>query len=415
MKAFEIAFKDTLTRFRDWKALVGMLAAPLMISALIGLAFGNFSSDEAPIENIRMALINLDDGELGQAYEDVLTSPDLQPLIALEISEDAEAAKARIESGELRAVLVIPADFSKTVIPDSEGESGTASVELYTDPAASVSPIIVKSIVERISASINTILLAGKVSGDAIVPYAPLLGAEMATLGEAIGAELQSERFDFQEPSLSLEIVATGEDEEPFDPFAFFIPGMAVFFLMFSMFEGSRSILQEERNWTLQRLMSTPTPTWQIILGKMGGTFLTGLLQFIVLVLSSTLLFGVNWGNSILGLLIMVVLTVFAASGLGAMLTAFSRNENQAGVVGSAVSLVFGALGGNFFPTDGLTGIVNLASKLTVNRWAMDGLLALTVERGGLADIQTPALVLAVIGSVTFGLALIAFQKRFVK
>ncbi|MCW5839560.1 MAG: ABC transporter permease [Anaerolineales bacterium] len=415
MKALEIAFKDTLTRFRDWKALVGMLAAPLMISALIGLAFGNFSSDEAPIENIRMALVNLDDGELGQAYEDVLTSPDLESLIALEISEDAAAAKARIESGELRAVLVIPADFSETVIPDGEGESGTASVELYTDPAASVSPIIVKSIVERISASINTMLLAGSVSGDRIAPYAPLLGAAMATLGEAIGAELQSERFDFQEPTLSLEMIATGEDEEPFDPFAFFIPGMAVFFLMFSMFEGSRSILQEERNWTLQRLMSTPTPNWQIILGKMGGTFLTGLLQFIVLVLSSALLFGVNWGHSILGLLIMVVLTVFAASGLGAMLTAFSRNENQAGVVGSAVSLVFGALGGSFFPTDGLTGIVNLASKLTVNRWAMDGLLALTVERGGLADIQTPALVLAVIGLVTFGLALMAFQKRFVK
>lgn len=415
MKALEIAFKDTLARFRDWKALVGMLAAPLMISALIGLAFGNLSSDEAPIENIRMALVNLDDGELGQAYEDVLTSPDLQSLIALEITEDAEAAKARIESGELRAVLVIPAGFSETVIPDNEGDSGMASVELYTDPAASVSPIIVKSIVERISASINTLLLAGQVSGDAIVPYAPLLGAEMATLGEAIGAELQSERFDFEEPTLSLETIATGEDEEPFDPFAFFIPGLAVFFLMFSMFEGSRSILQEERHWTLQRLMSTPTPTWQIILGKMGGTFLTGLLQFIVLVLSSALLFDVNWGNSILGLLIIVVLTVFAASGLGAMLTAFSRNENQASVVGSAVSLVFGALGGSFFPTDGLTGIINIASKLTVNRWAMEGLLALTVERGGLADIQIPALVLAVIGLVTFGLALITFQKRFVK
>lgn len=414
MKALEIAIKDTLTRFRDWKALVGMLAAPLMISALIGLAFGNVSSDEAPIENIRMALVNLDNGELGQAYQEVLTSADLQSLIALEIMQDTEAAKARIESGELRAVLVIPAEFSETVIPDSEG-NGTAAVELYTDPAASVSPIIIKSIVERISASINTLLISGSVASEVIVPYAPLLGPEMANLGEAIGAELQSERFNFQEPRLTLETIATGEDEEPFDPFAFFIPGMAVFFLMFSMFEGSRSILQEERNWTLQRLMSTPTPTWQIILGKMGGTFLTGLLQFIVLVVSSSLLFGVSWGSSVLGLAIMVVLTVFAASGLGAMLTAFSRNENQAGVVGSAVSLVFGALGGSFFPTDGLTGIVNIASKLTVNRWAMDGLLALTVERGGLADIQLPVLVLTTIGLVTFVLALVAFQKRFVK
>ncbi|MCW5873818.1 MAG: ABC transporter permease [Anaerolineales bacterium] len=415
MKTLEIAIKDTLTRFRDWKALAGMLAAPLIISAMIGLAFGGLSSGEAPLQDIPMALVDLDQGELGQAYYDVLTSPDLETLIALERMQDAEAAKARIESGELRAVLVIPAGFSDNVIPDNEGNSGTASVELYTDPAASVSPVIIKSIVERISASINTLLLAGQVSGEQMAQYAPLLGQEMARLGEAIGAELQSSNFTFEDPPLGLEVVTTGEDEEPFDPFAFFIPGMAVFFLMFSMFEGSRSILQEERRWTLQRLISTPTSTWQIILGKMGGTFLTGLLQFAVLVISSSVLFGVSWGNSIAGLLIMVVLTVFAASGMGAMLTAFSRNENQAGVVGSAVSLVFGALGGSFFPADGLTGIVNIASRLTVNRWAMEGLLALTVERGGLADIQLPVLVLAGIGLVTFVLALLVFQKRFVK
>ncbi len=415
MKALQIAIKDTLTRFRDWKALAGMLAAPLIISALIGLAFGDLGGDEAPIENIPVVLVNLDEGELGQAYEEVLTSPDLSNLIALESMQDPEAAKARIEAGELRAVIVVPAGFSETVIPDAEGNRGQASVELYTDPAAEISPVIVRSIVERITAAINTTLLAGQVAGNQAAGYAPLLGPAMAQLGAAIQAELQSDSLNLEEPLLDLNVVSTGETGESVDPFAFFIPGMAVFFLMFSMFEGSRSILQEERHWTLQRLMTTPTPTWEIILGKMGGTFLTGLLQFTILMVSSTYLFGVDWGTSIIGLVVLVVLTVFAASGLGAMLTAFSRNENQAGVVGSAVSLVFGALGGSFFPTDGLTGIINIASKLTVNRWAMDGFLALTIQRQGLAGIQTPILVLASIGIVTFVLAILAFQKRFVK
>src|SRR5690554_1672700 len=117
MKALQIAIKDTLTRFRDWKALAGMLAAPLIISALIGLAFGDISAGETPIENIPVALVNLDNGELGQAYEDVLTSPELAGLIALENMQDPEAATARIEAGELRAVIVVPAGFSETVIP----------------------------------------------------------------------------------------------------------------------------------------------------------------------------------------------------------------------------------------------------------------------------------------------------------
>lgn len=416
MKALQIAIKDTLTRFRDWKALAGMLAAPLVISGLIGLAFGNISSEEAPIENIPVAIVNQDDGRLGQAYADVLGGEDLDDLIDLQIMDDLDTAKTGIESGELRAVLYIPAGFSASIIPAANSTEGTGkgSVQLFTDPTSEISPLIIESIVERVTSGLNTVLLAGDVSAESIVPYAQLIGPQMASLGNVIGEELAAENFDFSEGRLNLNTVQTGEGE-PFDPFAFFIPGMAVFFLMFSMFEGSRSIILEETRGTLPRLMTTPTPNWEIILGKMGGTFLSGLLQFTVLVAASSFIFGVNWGNSPIGLALIVVLTVFAASGLGALLTVFARNENQAGVIGGAVSLIFGALGGSFFPAQSLTGIVNVLSKLTINRWAMDGLTTLAVSGGDLSDIRTQVFVLAVIGLVTFGLAIWAFQRRFVK
>lgn len=418
MKALQIAWKDTLTRFRDWKALAGMLAAPLLISALIGLAFGNLNSEEAPIEDIPIAFVNQDDGQLGQVYADVLGGEGLADLIDMQAMDDLEAAKRRIEIGELRAVIFIPAGFTDDLFPDPEdisAELGHANVELFTDPAADVSPLIIQSIVERITAGLNTVLLASDVSARSIAEYAPLLGAQLANLGAVLGEELAAENFDFQNPRLTLERIETGEDGESFDPFAFFIPGMAVFFLMFSMFDGSRSILLEQTRGTLPRLMSTPTPTGEIILGKMGGTFLTGVLQFIVLVLASTFIFQVNWGDSILGLITIMILTVFAASGLGAMLTTFARNENQAGVIGGAVSLIFGALGGSFFPASSLGGVVNVASKLTVNRWAMDGFTQLATPGAGFADILNEAAVLAAIGLVTFILALLLFQRRFVK
>jgi ABC-2 type transport system permease protein len=416
MKALQIAIKDTLTRFRDWKALAGMLAAPLVISGLIGLAFGNLSAGETPIENIPVAIVNHDDGQLGQAYADVLGGEDLDDLIDLRTIDDLDAAKAGIENGELRAVLYIPAGFSEQIVPAANSTSGPGSggVQLFTDPTSEISPLIIESIVSRVTSSLNTVLLAGDVSAGSLIPYAQLVGPQMANIGNVIADELDPDNFDFSEGRLQLHTVQTGEGE-PFDPFAFFIPGMAVFFLMFSMFEGSRSIILEETRGTLPRLMTTPTPSWQIILGKMGGTFLSGLLQFTVLVVASSFIFGVNWGRSPVGLALIVVLTVFAASGLGALLTVFARNENQAGVIGGAVSLIFGALGGSFFPAQSLTGIVNFLSKLTINRWAMDGLTTLAVSGGDLYDVRIQALVLALIGAVTFGLAIWAFQRRFVK
>ena len=418
MKALQIAWKDTLTRFRDWKALAGMLAAPLLISALIGLAFGGLANPAAPIVDIAVALVNADEGQLGLVYERALGSEGLGDLLTLETMSDLDAAKQRIEAGELRAVIYIPPEFSASLIPSTDAtnfEFTPVSVPVYTDPAADISPFIVKSIVEQISAGLNSALLAGQVSALQVAQQAALLGPAMANLGQALAEELTVENFDVTQPRLDLAVIETGETSQPFDVYAFFVPGMAVFFLMFSMFDGSRSILLEQTRGTLPRLMTTPTPTGEIILGKMGGTFLTGLLQFTILVLASSLLFDVSWGSSPLGVATIVVLTVFAAAGLGALLTTFARNENQASIIASAVSLTFGALGGSFFPSSSLTGVVDVASKLTINRWAMEGFTKLTTGGAGFSDILPEAGILALIGLVTFLLALRGFKRRFVK
>lgn len=422
MKALQIAWKDTLSRVRDWKALVGLLGAPLIISGLIGLAFGNidFGGNQSPLTHIPVILVNQDAGQLGQAYEGVLTSPGLDELLDVTQMDDLQAAREQIAQGNVRAVVYIPPDFSNQIIPAASGpdaQVGQASVQLFTDPTANVSPYIMQSIVEQISADANTVLLAGELSAQQAAGYAAILGPRLAQLAQILPEELNQENFDFQTPRLSLDRVEVGQAEAntDFNAFAYFVPGMAVFFLMFSMFEGSRSILLEESRGTLPRLMTTPTSTAEIILGKMGGTFLTGVLQIVVLMLASWLIFGLSWGHSPLGLALIVLLTVFAASGLGAFLTSFARNQVQAGVVGSTVSLVFGALGGSFFPSQYFTGFINVASKFTLNRWAMDGLTKLTLQDMGLRDIVPEALVLAAIGLVTYVLAIWAFRRRFVK
>ncbi len=243
-----------------------------------------------------------------------------------------------------------PGDDHRVEGADPEAEFGSEAVQVYTDPAASVSPFIIQSIVEQISANLNTVLLAGRVSAEQVVNYAKLLGPEMARLGDVITAEINEEGFELGGERLALNKVQIGEEAAEFSPFAFFIPGMAVFFLMFSIFDGSRSILLEDTRGTLPRLMTTPTSSAEIILGKMGGTFLTGLLQFVILMVASYFIFGISWGNSLPALATMIVLTVFAASGLGALLTSFAKNETQVSIVSSAVALTFGALGGSFSP-----------------------------------------------------------------
>jgi ABC-2 type transport system permease protein len=196
------------------------------------------------------------------------------------------------------------------------------------------------------------------------------------------------------------------------NPFAFFAPSMAIFFLMISMFEAPRSILIEKEEGTLGRLIRTPTRTAAILAGKMGGAFITGIVQFALLVAVSSLIFHLQWSSSLSALLLMVCAVVVAAGSLGALIAAFSRDLLQAGAIGGAIALVSAGLGGNFFDLGQAPFWLQCVSRLTINRWALEGFTNLTVHGLGLRSVLLNVAVLLSIAVVMFSAAFWKFQRR---
>ena len=417
-KIWTIALKDTLVRFRDRNALIFMLVAPLLISMIMGAAFGNMSGGSSPIFEIPLIVVNQDEGELGERFADILEAIELETtegqrqLFDVMPSDDEAAALEKVGLGEVRGVLIIPTDFSELI---ESGESG-AAVELVTDPSANVSPGILRGVVNDIAAEFSSAVIIVQTVPDQIVSYQDLLGAALARFGTVFAEQFEAQVIeDGPQQRISLSTTTLGETDTEFNILGYFAPSMAIFFLMFSLFEGTRSILEEESNGTLHRLMTTPTQIAQILLGKIGGTFLTGLLQIVVLIAASALLFGLDWGTSPLGLLLMTVATVAAATSLGAFVAAFARNVNQAGIVGTAITLIFAILGGNFVQVGGFPAWLDVISKFTVNRWALDGFVTLTLGGGQTADILTNALVLFGLAGLFFILAMATFTRRFIR
>jgi ABC-2 type transport system permease protein len=416
MKIWTIAWKDTLVRFRDRNALILMLAAPLLISAIIGSAFGGFVSGggDAPLADIPMIIVNQDEGELGEVFTDLITAdiPELVTLFDTTLMTDLEAARALVQAGESRAVIAIPPDFSAR-LQSREEESGSTTVTLYTDPAATITPNIIRGVVAQIVNEFAGRRISGQITAEHLSEvYAETLGPALADLGPAIAAELQAE--EVESGSISLNRVALGESEE-INPFAFFVPSMGIFFLVFAMMDGTRSILDEDREGTLDRLISTPTSHGQILLGKIFGVFLTGMVQFIVYVIASRLLFNVNWGSSIVGLALMTLVTVAAFTSLGAFIAAFARDANQANIFGSTVALVSAALGGNFTSPFNFPEWLNFLSKFTVNRWSIDGFADLTLFNLGVGEVLPEIGVLLAITAVFFVLGLWQFRRRIAR
>ncbi len=420
MTVLTITLKDTLLRFRDRNALLLMLAAPLLIGLIMGAAFGGQDNGASPVYAIPVAVVNADEGDLGATFVDILagieveTDSGSQPLFSLTSLDDPQEARAQVERGDARGALILPADFS-TALEDPEASA--ARLDLYTDPTYSVSPVILQGVVRRIALGFSSAALGGRLATEtaiAAVQADPALQAALAGLPQALAeaqADFAARHGALNRIRITQETVGVAQE---FDIMGYFMPSMAIFFLMFAVFGGVRSILEEEKQGTLPRLMTAPVGRAAILLGKLGGTLLTGLLQMAVLVLVSALLFGVDWGAP-LGVALMSLSTVIAAAGMGALLAAFSRDDNQAGILGTVVALVFAVLGGNFVPLQNAPQWMNLLSKATINRWALDGFISLALDKYPVSAILPNAAILLGMGTLFFLLALPGFKRRLAR
>ncbi len=411
-KAWTITLKDTLIRFRDRTGLLFNLVAPLLLAAIMGSAFGNFGGDDPPIADIPIILVNADEGELGETFAGIFAEDGLAELVTLTEMDDLDEAIAQVEAGETRVVIYLPPDFSDVM--SVNGGEQPVELQLYTDPAATVSPQIVTSIVEQIVISFNQNIIASQVAIQQLtVDHAPQLGAKLANFGQVMNETFGNAGGNPQTTAVNIATIVQGADEtEEINLMAFFVPSMAIFFLMFAMMDGARTILDERNAGTLDRLLATPTSTLHIVLGKVGGTMLTGILQMSILVVASALLFGLDWGGSPVAVGLLILATALAAASLGTFIAAFGKQPVQTQIVGTAVSILFGMIGGNFIQASALPDWMQPISKLTLNRWAMDGFTDLSFGRVGVTGILPHVGVLLAMSLIFLALGVWSFRRQ---
>ncbi len=411
-KILAIGLKDLRLVLRDRAALMLMLLAPFALTLALGFVTGRFSgpNQNTGLSDIPVVLVNNDDGQLGQALVDVFTSTDLAGLLAPSAALDAAAARAAVEADEVAAAVIIPAGFTAGVIPNAATGDSAASVaiEVYTSPSRSVGAGLVQTIVQRFLAQVESGRVTTEVTIAQLLTTGRLTPQEAAAAGAEIAQRLLSGANSSSLITLDSATAGAGQGVSV-DILAAFAPGMAMFFLMYTVAYGGRSLLAERRAGTLPRLLSTPTSEVQVLAGKVFGIFLTGAAQVGVLVLASSLLFGLRWGDP-LAVAVLIAAVAAAATGWGLLLSAFARSPEQVGSLGTALMLLFGVLSGSFIPAGAFPGWLQALSKITPNAWGLDGFAALA--RGAtLSGVALPLAALAAMAAVLFGAAALVFQR----
>jgi len=416
MKAWTVALKDIVTRLRDRRAILLMVVTPLILTAIVGAAFSGLfdQGDESPIQGIALVVVNDDQGDLGQQIADSLAAPELANLLAPTAMVSLEAARASVEAGEAVAVVYIPPDFSASIrqygAPGSVADN-IAEIQLYTDPVNTIQAGIVETVVSQIVAGFNSAALAAQVSIEQALSHTT--GVDIAALVAVTEKEIQATFGGSNQPKISLDRSATsGNSDLISSSLAYLALGLSIFFLSFSLFDNVKSLLDEQREGTLSRLITTGTGIGHVLLGKIGGAFLLGVLQLGILIVATRLLFNLSWGSSIPGLVFIVIAAAVAMTSLGTFLSTFARDSRQADILAGAIVLSSAALGGSFFPPYGFPDWLQKLSYLTVNRWAVDGLVDLIIRNLAFGDVLLEGGVLFGLAGILFILSVWRFPRR---
>jgi ABC-2 type transport system permease protein len=279
-------------------------------------------------------------------------------------------------------------------------------IEVYANPSRPTGAGVIKAIVDEFLSRVEEGRTSGITSITALM-QAGLLDPQDA---EAEARALFEDVDRAETSAITLKTDQEGAEAVQFDILAYMAPGMALLFLMYTVSYGGRSILAERSQGTLPRLLTSPTTTAQVLAGKVLGIFLTGVAQVGILILASSLFFGVRWGD-VTGLLLLILAAVFGATGWGMLITALARSPAQVGSVGSAMMLIFGILGGSFISLEQMPPLVQALSKITPNAWGLDGFTTLALG-GRLPNLLEPITALLIMGLVLFGAAVLLFNRN---
>jgi ABC-2 type transport system permease protein len=467
-KLWTIAWKDLYLRFSDRNLILIMIGTPLALSTVVGLAFGGLGSDSSPIESIPMAVLNLDQGNsfglnYGQTYVEVFipaSSEGLDEPVNLEcgdgtgtgngggtaiadltdtvVFDDARAqslfqsgeldedsmiseadletiARAAVDKGIYRAVVIIPSDFSErfAYLPMIHPRIEETGVTVYGNSGSPISAGIVRSIVE----SVTNQLISGNITvASTFSQVEESLG--VGGLGQTAGLDFETAFACAFDPgankiTLGYESVAAEDSGNTASLILVSVGSVqAMFFALFTAQAGVYSIHVERREWTLQRLLISPTSRSTIFGGKLLGVFVSVFTQLVLLLIALTLVGSILqgqlsfiWGKDLPRIALLLISASLAVSGFAMFMAGLIKSPEQGQVLSSVVNMGLAVLGGAFGFS--LPEGISQVSILFWGRSAFDQLAA-----GG-NDIGLHLAVLAGQGVAMFAIGLWLFNRRF--
>ncbi len=186
-------------------------------------------------------------------------------------------------------------------------------------------------------------------------------------------------------------------------------PGIATMFVLISMLNAATLLVYEREQGTLQRLYTLPHRKWQILGGKLLGHYAYGLVQYALLILFGVFV-GVEWGDNLPGIALVVLAFTLAATAIGMAMATLVRTSAQASSIALLLGLTLSPLGGAWWPLEIVPDVMRTVGHVSPVAWAMDAFQEMMFYGGGVIDILPMLGALLLMAALFFAFGVLNFK-----
>jgi ABC-2 type transport system permease protein len=193
----------------------------------------------------------------------------------------------------------------------------------------------------------------------------------------------------------------------------FYVPAvLAMVLLLVTMILPSMAVVREKEIGTLEQIIVTPLQPWQLVIGKLIPFVLIGLLDTLLIVGLTRLVFGVPLRGSLLLLLFLTLLYLLNTLGLGLLVSTMVANQQQAMMFCAFLLMVpMIYLSGLVFPIENMPPLFQHVSLAIPVRYYGNVLRGVFLRGSGLDVLWPEAVTLSAMGVLLLVLASLRFRK----
>jgi len=386
--AVRIAHRDLLDFWKAKMVLAMSMLMPILLMSMFGFIYPSSTTESNnPYKNAPLGMVVYDDGSFASQVADQFRGiARSNNLFIVRDFPTYESARAQIVAGNLYGVVVIPSGFTEAF----ESKRQTFVLITVDDTNPQLAAIIygeASSITNQISANLSASIIAK--TSDV---------ADRAWLSEPTSPERRD--------------LVSGVTNS----FEFLAPGfMALTVVMGTLAGLGSAIAREREQGTMDGMMVAPVPRSAIVIGKTLAQTVRGMIQGLIILGISIILFGVKvYGNP--GLMVLVMfLSVISFVGVGIVMSSLAPDQESATMMNFLLQFPMMFLSGIIFPIQQLPNWLQYIGKVLPLYYAGDALRKVIILSASPAQIAPDILILILYSVVTLGMGMPVFRKAMTR